>query len=183
MEERISINLLPKEFLAEEVKKGKFYKVQAVGISIILFMVFLSILTLSLRILQSSRLKITQLQTTEAEAKVSSFASKQASLVLLKNRLDAIDKYVGTSSKQAEMYNIVSSLIPPSLNISAVSVESDGTVLISALAPDSEILDRLFSDLLDKEKNEGKISRVSVDALSRGRDGIYRLSFKVERNK
>lgn len=179
--EKISINLLPREFIAEEIKKGKFYKVQGIGISIILFMVFLSILTLSLRILQSSSLKLTQLQAKEAEAKVSSLSSKQVSLVLLKNRIDAIGKYLGTSSKQAEIYNIVNSLFPANLNVSAVSVEANGTVLVSALAPDSDVLDRLFTDLLDKEKNEGKISRVSIDALSRGRDGVYRVSFKVER--
>lgn len=183
MEEKISINLLPQEFLYEEVKKGKFYKVQTVGIFVVLFMVLLTVVTISLRILQSNRLKNLQLQTSEAEAKVSSFSSKQASLILLKNRLDAINKYLGSPSKQAEMYDLVSSLLPPALTVSAVSVEPDGTVLISALASDSDVLERLFTDLLDKEKNEGKISKVSIEALNRGRDGIFRLSFKVERAK
>ena len=55
--ETISINLLPKEFTAEEIKQGKFYKIQAVGISVILLMVFLSVLTISLRIFQSSKIR------------------------------------------------------------------------------------------------------------------------------
>lgn len=181
--EKISINLLPSEFTQEEVKKGKFYKVQAVGISIILLMIFLSIVTISLRIFQSNQVRSVQTQASEAEEKVASYSSRQASLVLLKNRLSAIQNYLGTMSKQAEMYHLVNNLLPPDLSLGAVSVGRDGGVLISALAPDIKTIDRVFIDLLDKEKNESKILKVSIEALNRGRDGIFRVSFKVEVKK
>ncbi len=177
---KISINLLPAEFTQEEIKKGKFYKIQFIGISIILLMIFLSIVIISLRIFQSNRVRSVQIQAFEAEEKVASYSSKEASLVLLKNRLSAIQTYLGTSSKQAEMYNLVNSLLPPGLVLGAVSVGRQGAVSISALAPDAKTIDRIFSDLLDKEKNESKISKVSIEALNRGRDGIFRVSFKVE---
>lgn len=181
--EKISIDLLPPEFAAEEAKLGKFYKIQALGISIILLMIFLSIVLVSLRILQSNLVKSAQTQASEAEGKIASQSSKQASLMLLKSRLDTIQNYLSTPSKQVELYNLVAKLVPPTIDLSAVSVGADGTVLISALVPDVNALDRIFTDLLDKEKNKGKIAKVSIEALNRGKDGIFRVSFKVEAKK
>ena len=99
----------------------------------------------------------------------------------MKDRLSAIQKNATTTSNTAEMYNLVTGLLPPELISGAISVGPDGGVLISALASDSNTLDRLFSDLLDREKNEGKISKVSVETLNRGKDSLYRVSFKVEK--
>lgn len=180
---RLLINLLPPEFTAEEVKLGKFYKIQAVGISIILFMIFLSIVLVSLRVLQSNSVKLVQTQASEAENKVVSLSSRQASLILLKTRLNAIQNYFGIPSKQTEMYTLVASLLPSSIDVGTVSVGRDGTVLIAVLVPDADSLDRMFADLLDKEKNESKIGRVSIETLDRGKDGIFRVSFKVEPKK
>lgn len=177
--EKISINLLPVEFTQEEVKKSKFYKVQAISISIILILIFLSILTISLRIFQSNRIKIAQLEVAEAENRVTSKSLRQAQLLLLKNRLSAIQNYLGVSSKQAEMYTLVHNLLPSALDISSVSVGREGGVLVSALATDANTLDRIFTDLLNKEKNENKISKVSIESLNRGRDGLYRVNFTV----
>lgn len=180
---KISINLLPQEFTAEEAKLGTFYKVQAVGFFIILLMIFLSIVTISLRIFQSNRIQNIQLEAAEAESKITSLSSREAQLVLLKNRLSAISQYLGVPSKQASMYTLLDSLLPPALSISSIAVGRNGEVLISALAPDSNTLDRIFTDLLDKEKTEGKIGKVSIETINRGRDGIYRVNFLVEAKK
>lgn len=183
--DKISINLLPQEFRAEELRRSKFYKVQFISISIVLFMIFLSILTVSLRILQNGHLRAAQVKVTDAEARITSEAllTRQTQLLILKNRLSAINQYLGTPSQQTEMYNLVNSLLPVSLVVNAASVGSDGTVSISALTSDESVLDQLFTDLLDKQKNEGKINKVSIEALNRGRDGVIRLSFKVEGSK
>ena len=57
---KLSINLLPVEFTAEEVKRAKFYKIQTLGVGIILFMIFLASITVSLRILQSHNINLVQ---------------------------------------------------------------------------------------------------------------------------
>lgn len=180
---KISINLLPPEFTQEEVKRGKFYKIQTISISIVLFLIFISVVTLSLRIFQSNRIKVLQTQASEAETRVSAQSLRQAQLVLLKNRLNTIKEYLGTSSKQAEMFNLVDSLLPAGVSVGNVSVGRGGSVLISALAQNAQVLDKLFADLLDQEKNESKIAKVSIEALNRGRDGIYRVSFTVAPTK
>lgn len=183
MAEKISINLLPAEFLAEETKKGKFYKVQKVGIALVLFTVFISMLTFSLRIFQSNSIKSAQITTANAEGKVTALSSRQAQLSLLKNRLEKINLHLGISSKQVEMYNLLDSLIPPEITIGTISVGREGNVLVSAVTSDFNSIDAMFSNLLNKEKNEGKISKVLVENISRGRDGTYRFSFTVEAKK
>lgn len=180
MAEKITINLLPVEFIAEEIKKNKFVKIQKIGIGIVLLMIFLSFLTLSLRIFQSNNTKSAQITVANAESKVTAFSSKQAQLLLLKDRLVAINQYLGISSKQVDLYNLSASLIPPDVIVNTASVGSEGSVVISAVTTDPISIDRMISDFLNKEKNEGKINQVSLENISRGRDGTYRVSFTVQ---
>lgn len=179
MPEKIQINLLPVEFIAQEAKKGKFYKVQAIGILVILFMIFLSIVTVSLRVFQSNSIKSAEVKVANAKSKVESLSSRQSQLILLKDRLDAINKHLGASSKEVELYNLVEKLIPPSVSVGTISV-GNGKVLINASATDFNLLDGMFSDLISKEKNEDKISKILVENISRGRDSNFRLSLTIE---
>ena len=59
---QIAINLLPYEFREQEIKRTKFYKLQSIGIGIIMLMVFLSSLTVALRVLQSQNISQIQKQ-------------------------------------------------------------------------------------------------------------------------
>lgn len=177
---RISINLLPPEIMTQELKRAKFFKVQFVGIAIVLTMVFLTSLTLALRILQSRSIAVIQATLAEEEQKVSDLKDTQASLLLLKNRLDVIGKYFGTSSQQSAMYKLQDKLIPTSVLINAITIDKTGGVTLLATVPDSLVLDNLISNLTIQETNEGKISQVSVETLNRGRDGFYRISFKIK---
>lgn len=176
---KISINLLPPEIVAQELKKARFYKIQLVGIAIILVMVFLASLTVALRILQSRNIAVIQATLVEQEQKVSDLKDTQVALFLLKNRLNVIDQYFGTSSQQVSMYSLLDKLIPDSVSVNAVTIDKNSAVTFLATVPDSAILDNLVNNLATKETNEGKISQVSLDALNRGRDGVYRVSFKI----
>lgn len=176
---KISINLLPPEIMAQELKKARFYRIQLVGITIILVMVFLASLTVALRILQSRNIAVIQATLAEQEQKVSDLKDTQVALFLLKNRLNVIDQYFGISSQQSSMYSLLDKLIPDSVSVNAVTIGKNGTVTLLATVPDSAILDSLVNNLVTKETNEGKISQVSLDALNRGRDGFYRVSFKI----
>ena len=176
----ISINLLPIEFTQEEVKRAKFYKVQAVCVAIILMMVFLASLTVALRILQSHNISQIKTQFTQAEQKVSNLKNRETSLVILKNRLTVINQYLGTPSKQVAVYNLIDKLLPPAVSINSFLVDKSGDVSLVGVVPDSLTIDSLIDSLTNKEKNEGKVSGVSIESLNRGRDGIYRISLKVK---
>lgn len=177
---KISINLLPPEIMAQELKKAKFFKVQFAGIAIVLVMVFLTSLTVALQILQSRSIAVIQATLAEEEQKVTDLKDTQASLFLLKNRLNVINQYFGTSSQQSSMYKLLDKLIPVSVLINAITIDKTGGVILLATVPDSLILDNLVSNLTTQEINDGKISQVSVETLNRGRDGFYRISFKIK---
>lgn len=176
---KISINLLPPETIAEELKKAKFYKIQSVGVAIILVLVFLTSLTLALQILQSRNITMVQAQVTKSEQRITALKDTQAALVLLKDRLNVINQYLGVSSKQAAMYKLIDGLIPSSVAVTSVAVDKGGGVSLVAAVPDSGTLDHLISDMTDKETSEGRISQLGIENLSRSRDGLYRISFKV----
>lgn len=176
---KISINLLPSEMKEKEIKQQNFNKIQFAGIGVILIMIFLASLSAALRILQSHSISLAQEQVTQLQQKVAGLKETQESLFLLKNRLSVIDKYLGVSSNQSFIYNLLERLIPDSVVINAMTIGKTGEVVLLAITPDSISLDTLITNLTTKDSNEDKISKVSIENLSRGRDGFYRTSFKI----
>lgn len=176
---KISINLLPQEFTQAEVEKAKFYKIQAIGVGITLVMIFLASSTVALRILQSNYISQVQSKLSETEGKVVALKDRQASLVLLKNRLSTIGQNLEERSKQNNMYNLLDKLIPQSISITSLSVDKVGNAVILALVPDSNTLDSLIKGLTTRESNKDKIKGVLLENINRGRDGIFRISLKI----
>ena len=177
---RISINLLPKGFLTQELQSSKFYKVQAIGVATVLGMSFLVSLTVALRILQSNNIVPVQARLTEAEQRVSDLKSTQASLVLLKDRLEVINQYLGIPSKQTSMYDLIDRLVPSSVLINAITIDKSGEAVILASLPDSQTLDNLITSLTGSGNNQELVKEVSIESLNRARDGLYRISLKIK---
>lgn len=177
---KIAINLLPIEFREQDLKNAKFYQVQTVGVTIILLMIVLASLIVGLRVLQSQN--ISQIQTTVAasEQKLSDLKNTESSLFLLKNRLTAINQYLGIPSKQVQTYHLITKLLPPSVLISSISVSKSAEVLALVIVPDVDSLDSLLNNLTYQQTNEDKISQVSLESINRSRDGVYRLSLKIK---
>lgn len=177
---KLNINLLPLEFREEDSKRIKFYKVQAIGIAVMLFMFFLASLTVALRILQSQNISQIQNKLSQSRQKVSEFKNTQASLFILKNRLSSIDQYLETSSDQTKIYKIITGLVPPSISLNMLSINRNGEVLLVATTSDPNAIDNLLNTLNSKERNEGRISQISVENINKGKDGVYRLSLKIQ---
>lgn len=177
---KIAINLLPPEVTTHEKKQAKFYKIQAIGVAIILVMTFLTSLTLALRILQGRSISLYKDRVAKAEQQVTDLKSTQASLLLLKSRLTVIGQYLGVPSKQTAMYQLIEKLIPSSVTINALAVESVGGVSLTVLIPDAQTLDNLVDNLTTKEANEGKISQISIENLNKGRDNLFRMNFNIQ---
>lgn len=177
---KIAINLLPEEFRKEELKRAKFYKIQSIGVATILFMIFLASLTVALRVLQSNEIQNVKNGLTKSEQRISDLKTSQSKLTLLKNRLTTINEYLGVSSKQVQMYNLMGKIIPASVSINLISVDKNGETLILAQAPDGGSIDNLITSLTQGETNQDKITSVSIESLNRSKDGIYRISFKVK---
>lgn len=177
---RISINLLPPEIIAEESKNSTFYKIQFLGVFIILVLIFLTSLTLALQILQKRSLVTAQAKLLESEQKIEGLKNTQISLFILKNRMTVISQYLGVASKQSAIYKLINKLIPSSVAINAVSIDKSGTVILSAIISDRESLDQMLGSFTDKEMNDNQFAQVSVDSLNRGKDGVYRVGIKIK---
>lgn len=177
---KIAINLLPDEFKIAELKRAKFYKVQQVGVGIVLVMVFLSSVTVALRFLQSQNLKTLQSKVSAAQDQITDLKDTQKSLILLKDRLVAIEGYLDHPSKQSQMYSLAAEVLPKSISVSSISVGTSGDILVLGVARDGESLDQVISDLTLSELGKEKVAQVIVDGISRGREGIYRLTFKIK---
>ncbi len=173
----ISINLLPMEFRQEELKRSKFYKIQFIGISVILATVFLSSLTVALRILQSQNIASAQGEVSTKLQEVEGFKGLQASLFLIQNRVKTLGQYTGIPSRQNLTYQDLNKVLTPSVTLSSLSVDKDGNALIVAAVSDILALDSFLASLIAKE--DSKFSEVSIESLSRSRDGAYRASLKL----
>lgn len=177
---KIAINLLPPEIKVQQLKQSRFYRIQTAGIAVILLMFFLSSLAIALRVLQNQNIKNYQVKFALAQQKVSDLKSAQASLFVLKNRLTVISQYAGVSSKQSSMYNLIDKLIPPVVVVNGLGVDQTGAILLSLSAADYQDLETLMNNLTLKENNQGKIKKVSVESLNRGKDNFYRIALKIQ---
>ncbi len=177
---RITINLLPVEFRIQELKRAKFYKIQSIGIAIIISFIFISALSIVLRILQSQSVSEIANKLDSQQKRVIDLKNTQASLILLKNRLITIEQYLGVSSRSSEVYKLLANTISPSISISSVDVNKIGEVTVLAATSNIADLDDLINKIAVNEGNMDKFIFLSVDSLSRSSDGIYRLSLRLK---
>lgn len=175
----MAINLLPVEVTRQQQKEARFYQVQSISIASLLVLIFLSSTTLALSFLQNSSINLANTNLQAAEEKVIQFKDKEGSLVILKNRLTVLDQIIGTPSKQRLVYNLVTALLPPSISPTLAVTDTSGNVTLTLATQDRLALDNYLKDLVNPEKNEGRVAKVDVESLSRGRDGVYRINLKI----
>lgn len=176
---RLSINLLPLEVIRAEATASKYYKLRLASMVIVLAVIFFSSATLALRILQSHSIKSAEGSVSAAENKVSKFKGAESSLLVLKNRLVSIDQITSTPSKQRDLFNLITSLMPPSLVINSITTDRSGIVSLTLISSSGAAADDFLLSLLSEKKDQ-KISSVEIESLSRGRDGIYRITLKIK---
>ena len=176
----ISVNLLPSEFILEQVKKQKFYKVQYLGISVLLLTFFLASLTISLRVLQSQKSNQIQKRLSDVQQKISTTATKEDQLIALKDRVTTISQYVGKPSKDSELYSFIEQNLSSEVEINTMSIDRSGDILLSVGISDIGIIDRLISTLSDKQPSGVRVKQISVENLGRSRDNSFRLSLRLK---
>jgi hypothetical protein len=178
----ISINLLPTETAVLRKEQARFRLVQAISTAVLLIFVLLASMLVAIRILQSKNISNVQVEATNAENKITSSKDKEASLVVLKSRLDLLTKIVSSPSKQVTSYLDVSTLIPQSVTVSSLSVDRTGSTVLTVLIPNESSLLALFNNVTSA-KTLDKYAQVDIDSLSRARDGAYRANLKITQTK
>ncbi|MDP3973857.1 MAG: hypothetical protein Q8P92_03410 [Candidatus Daviesbacteria bacterium] len=176
---KITINLLPHLEPKNVAAQRRFQKVQLISTLVILLLFFAVSTSFALTILQKANLDKATRQVSDSEKAVSQQQSKEVSLTVLKNRLVSIDQIQSVPSKHREIFTLVNNLTPQSIFANSLSTDKSGNLIVSFISASIVDLDLFIEDLINKDKNEGKIASVDVDSLSRGRDGIYRISLKI----
>ena len=179
---RISINLLPNETAIAEQKRQKVKFVQTISVVAFLIVVFLTSVTVALRILQNQNLAQVKDQTQQEEAKVASFKDKESDLVFLKDRLRLIQDLKALPSKARQSYRLIIEQIPVGVTVSGISVDASGNLVLTAVIPSKSAFSQLFANLTSQNVTSA-VTKINIDSLSRGRDGVYRMSIKIAAKK
>lgn len=175
----ISINLLPAPEIAVVNREKKFKKVQLFAMIVVIILFFLTSVTFALSITQSARLKKSEASFNLAKDSVEKFKQKEIQLLVLKDRLQEIDRLKSQKSKQAQMYGLITQLIPQQIFLNNININANLNTNLNLASADIQAIDLFLYDLLDKQKNEELVKSVAVESLSRGKDGFYRVSFNV----
>lgn len=177
--EKIAINLLPLEIIIKERHSAKLIFVNKVSVVILLSLVFLTSSMLALRILQNSQLKAASDNLALASNRVLNLKDKEGYVITLKSRLNLIQSLLGDSKKESA-FNLISGLVPPGVNPNQISVDKSGNIILSLQTNSLEALDKFILDLSNPQKNSNLVIRVDLESFSRGKEGIYRCSLKVQ---
>ena len=174
----MSINLRPIENTTDRLANQRRKFVQTISLITLLTLFFMASLVVTLRILQSQNLKNVTTQSLEQENKISSLRDRESTLVLLKDRLNLISKLTANPSKQKQIYDLIVNKIPPSVNVSSIILDGSSNLSLSASTADFHSLNTLFS-ALSEDQTFKEISGINVESLSRGKDGLFRISLKL----
>lgn len=177
--QRISINLLPLDFTKARFEQEKFSHIQTFGIILITLFIFVAIASFAFRFIQSQNIDKLQKQLNGYEERLLTLQKREASVVILKNRLTTISQLTSTQSVNKSMYELMNSLTPVSIIINSLIIDTNGNMLLSGNTSDVFSLDSYLLSLVNKEKNKDRISGATLENLSRGKDGIYRFSLKI----
>ena len=172
-----SVNLLPPEMLHKQ--NPKIALINKISIFTLTTLVFFTSATLALRLSQNFELQNVKKNLVRAEEKVTSLRGSEERVTLLKERLAAIQGIMSGDIKRKTIFNLIVYLIPPEIQVSELSVDKGGNVNLALSGTSSLFLQTLTDNLANQEKNSDMITKVDLDGLSIGKDGIFRASLKI----
>ncbi|MBI4037369.1 hypothetical protein HY385_03020 [Candidatus Daviesbacteria bacterium] len=174
-----AINLLPKDVIARNKYGVKLPLVTRISIGLLIALVFFASAALALKIVQNIQLKGARNNLALAESKVGALKNKEESVVALKQRLASIKNLSSLDAKRKAIFNLVVYLTPSDIRISDVTVDRNGNMTVLLTSPTLASVETLVSNLGNKEKNAGFISKVDLDNLTLGSGSTYQLSLKI----
>lgn len=173
-----TINLLPPEFAREQKEKKKFRKVQLISVVAILILIFLSSTTAALRFLQVKSVQDVEAQVQNSEVKVISLKGTEINLAVLKNKLSTIKTISSEPSKQTILFNEINQILPQQIQIISMAVNDSDKISMNGIVSDPSILDQFFQSALDS-KQQSDFTKIELNDLTRGRDGVYRFTLQL----
>lgn len=170
---KISINLLPVELRVETVAEARKTVILRLSIFSLVLMLLVTSAVLGFRFIQSTQNQRLAAQIRQVKEKINSLAEREQLSVILRQRLSGINSLISQDTPQSASFNLVSTLTPPQVRIINFNADKGGKVLLDGETNELTALNKLFDNLTDPKKHEGRIASTRVESLSRsGQDRI-----------
>ena len=163
--QKITINLLPAEFLVEKKRRAKKSVYLRISIIAFVFGIIVATAVLLVRLNQSRELADLETQLNNEKARVSAQSEAEESSSLLKNRLAKINVLSNKESVPVQAYNLITNIMPIGTEVISFSMMKDNLVSLTVETRDTESLDNLFTNLLDSKSNQGFITGVKLENI------------------
>lgn len=175
---KILVNLLPPDVVLMQKEAGKLSLVNKFSIGALLLLVFMTAGTFAIRLVQGSDINQTNQSVVLAESRIADLKDREGYAVVLKNRLNSIENLT-TDTRKVNAFNSIVSVAPADAQIALLSLDKDGVLVMTVSSASLNALESMLRNLGEASKGNGLISKVELENLSKGRDGIYRYSLRV----
>lgn len=176
----MSINLLPIEFITPKKAEHRRHLITRASIVVLIFMILVTCTILIFMINLNQKLETANIAYEQQINKVTTLKAKEGLLANLKVRLDSIGTVYGKDSESAVVLNLILSLKPEQVKISSIIMTKLPSVIINGESTNSKELETFFNNLIDAQKNQGKIKSVKVSSLSRTINPAIRYELTLE---
>ncbi len=176
--DRISINLLPPQLKENKQFESKKKLIYRISIAFLLVLILLTAGLIVMTVIQKSQLQKEVAKTASLTGKIDSLRENEAAVMILKNRLNTITQISGKQYSQTDSFILVTSLLPPNVNMQSFTVDQRNSVSLQGNAETASDLQKFFDNLSDPTVNEGKITKTTISSLNRGPSS--RMVFDLE---
>ena len=177
--DKISINLLPSEVLVLKKDKDRQTVILRLSVGILVLVIILTAVVFSLRIFQNKKLSDAAEQLNSYQSQIEGYKEQESLVTYLKQRLAVISPLLSQDSKQAQSYNLISALAPSDINITSLSIDKSGNMILSAVSSNTDSIKTFFDNLTDVNINQGKISAVRLENFGKNSDNLYHLDLTI----
>lgn len=178
--DKIKLNLLPPEIKEQAKKASKQALVNKISIGLLGVLVLGTSSILAIVIFQAASLNNLNSDIEKEKGRIGQLRENEAVVRLLKNRIDTVNLFDKKSYKQAQVYDLITKLLPQGINVSILKIVNNPKVVLQAETNNTVALQNLMDNLADPKKTEGKITLVTVESLSKNLNG--RISFELSIN-
>lgn len=177
--DKLRINLIPPEIKERAKRDLRRSTISRISVGLLGILILLTSIILAIVIFQGARLGALSSEIEQEKSKIGSLKDKEAVMHLLKNRIDTINQFTQNKYKQGEVYDLMTSLFSPGITLSSMRIDKGSKVTVTGDTGSTASLQNFFDNLTDPKINEGKVSGVNVESLSKNPKGSIRFDLGV----
>lgn len=173
--DKLKINLIPPEIKEKKRKEEKRSVINRISIGLLGILIIITASILAVIVLQNATLQSLNAAIETEKTGIAASRDKEAVAFFLKNRIDTIGTFTDDRYKQGEFYELVTKLIPAGIDVNGLQIDKSDKITLTGETFSTKSLADFFKNLTDPSMNEGLVSTVSVETLSRNNTGSIKF--------